>query len=294
MSNILPLERILPGKGDFWHISGDIIIIFKVIQSITLIKAANISGKIPKAFSRLNPFVHHGSPKTSFFPHFPVGNSCFPLLLGLSHSLTLIPGISVLISIISIVPILYIPFVLGEPTGAHLGCIHLLWVLFHRSHLHGNLGNRFLCKWRAGQTIQENHWKVHQTWNHRVIMVGKESQDHQSNLSPNIPISTQPHNEGTRLLLSWMIPGMATPPQPAPGLNHSVMEEISLISNLNLLQAVSPRNWESPCCSISKSVGPRLSFRRGAEKKCFPGICRRMPEARTKSHQSRTLVGTRS
>lgn len=59
--------------------------------------------KIPKAFSRLDPFVHHGSLKALFLPHFPLGKSCFPLLLGLLHTLTLIPGISVFISIISIV-----------------------------------------------------------------------------------------------------------------------------------------------------------------------------------------------
>lgn len=40
------------------------------------------------------------------------------------------------------------------------------------------------------------------------------------------------------------------------------VKNFSLISSLNLLQAVSLRNRENPCCSINRSVRPRLPFRR--------------------------------
>lgn len=46
------------------------------------------------------------------------------------------------------------------------------------------------------------------------------------------------------------------------GLITLSVKNFSLISSLNLLQAVSLRNRENPCCSINRSVRPRLPFRR--------------------------------
>lgn len=120
-------------------------------------------------------------------------------------------------------------------------------------------------------------------------MAGKEFQGHQSNLLLNIPISTQPHSEMPRLLLSQTIPGMGTPPQPVPVLNHSFSEEFFPDIQLEPPPGCFPEESGKSLLLHQQICETKAPLQ---EKKCFPGICSRMPEARTRSHWSRTFVGT--